>query len=30
MNYIAFALGAVTALACIAVLEEIERGRRLA
>lgn len=28
MNYVAFSLGVVTALACIMVLEEIERERR--
>ncbi len=30
MNYVAFTLGVVTALACIVVLEEIERERRSA
>lgn len=28
MNYVAFSLGVVTALACIVILEEIERERR--
>lgn len=28
MNYLAFSLGVVTALACIVALEEIERERR--
>ena len=30
MNYVAFTLGVVTAVACIVVLEEIERERRSA
>lgn len=28
MNYVAFSFGVVTALACVIVLEEIERERR--